>query len=363
MAKLDEARKKINQIDQQMAELFIERMKASKEVALHKMEHALPIYDALREQEVINKNSELIADITLREYYINFLKDVMNISKQYQYRIMSGLKVGYSGVEGAFAYIACKKMFPTANLIAYPDFDVAYHACENGDCDVVVLPIENSYAGDVGSVMDLVFSGSLSINQMIELDVVHNLIAVEGATLDTIKTVYSHPQALAQCSKYIKSHNFEEVEATNTAVAAKMVATANSNKIAAIASHETASLYGLKVIETNINASRNNTTRFAAFSKAQNLPVSTNKMGEHFILVFTVKNEAGALAKTLNIIGSHGFNMRNLKSRPMKELMWNYYFFVELDGNINTPDGQDMLRQLTTVCDRLKLVGTYQSNK
>ncbi len=363
MAKLDDVRKKINQIDEQMASLFVQRMEAAKEVAEHKMANGLPIYDPIREQEVINKNSLSVADLSLREYYISFLKDVMNISKQYQARLMEGLKVGYSGVEGAFAYIACKRMFQTAQLIAYSDFDNAYHACENGECDVVVLPIENSYAGDVGSVMDLIFSGSLYVNQMLELDVVHNLIACDGATLDSIETVYSHPQALAQCSKYIKKNNFKEVEATNTAVAAKMVAEAKSKKIAAIASSETASLYNLKVIETNINASRNNTTRFAAFTKVQNLPVSNTKMGEHFILVFTVKNEAGALAQTLNIIGSHGFNMRNLKSRPMKELMWNYYFFVELDGNINTSDGKDMLRELSTVCDRLKLVGTYQSNK
>lgn len=124
----------------------------------------------------------------------------------------------------------------------------------------------------------------------------------------------------------------------------------------------TAELYGLKVIESNINTTRNNTTRFVALSRSQNLPDALTKMGEHFILVFTVKNEAGALANTLNIIGAHGFNMRTLRSRPMKELLWNYYFYVELDGNINSEDGKDMLIQLRTVCDRLKLVGTYRSN-
>ena len=210
--------------------------------------------------------------------------------------------------------------------------------------------------------MDLIFSGSLFINQILDLDVVHHLIGTVDASIDTIKTVYSHPQALSQCSDYLKSHHFKEVEYANTALAAKEIAKLNDNTIASIASVDTAELYGLKVIESNINTTRNNTTRFVALSRSQNLPDALTKMGEHFILVFTVKNEAGALANTLNIIGAHGFNMRTLRSRPMKELLWNYYFYVELDGNINSEDGKDMLIQLRTVCDRLKLVGTYRSN-
>ena len=120
-------------------------------------------------------------------------------------------------------------------------------------------------------------------------------------------------------------------------------------------------MYGLEIIEKNINTNKNNTTRFAIFSKVRNLPAKEVKMGANFILVFTVKNEAGALAKTLNIIGMHNFNMRHLKSRPLSSLMWNYYFFVELEGNINTNEGKQMLVELGTLCDRLKLVGTYIS--
>lgn len=361
MSDLNEARKKINKIDKEMAQLFVERMEASKEVALYKLEHGLPIYDRLREEEVVAKNSAMVEDPNIRKYYVNFLKDVMNVSKLYQSELMSGLKVGYSGVEGAFAHIAAMKMFNNAQFISYQDFNDAYTACEKGECDIVVLPTENSYAGDVGAVMDLIFSGSLYINQMIDLDVNHNLIACEGATKESIKVVYSHPQALAQSNEYLKANGYSVEEYTNTAMAAKMIAEKNDPTIACIAAVDTADIYNLKVIESNINSSRNNTTRFAAFSRVQNLPSAQAKMGEHFILVFTVLNEAGSLAKTLNIIGSHGFNMRNLRSRPMKKLMWNYYFYVELDGNINTEDGREMLRQLGTVCDRLKLVGTYST--
>ena len=351
MSNLNDTRNKINAIDKEMAKLFIERMKASKEVAEYKMEYGLPIYDPIREEEVIKRNTELIEDDALKKYYVMFLQDLMNTSKAYQEELTTGLKVGYSGVPGAFGY----------NLVAYSDFLTAYKACEDGLCDIVVLPIENSYAGDVGTVMDLMFSGSLYVNRMIDLDVVHNLIACPSSSKESINKVYSHAQALAQCAEYIYENGFEEVEYPNTAMAAKMISEKNDPTIAAIASIETAELYNLKVIDKNINVSRNNTTRFAAFSRVQNLPNKTAKMGEHFILVFTVKNEAGALANALNIIGSHGFNMRTLRSRPMKELMWNYYFYVELDGNINTVDGSDMLMQLSSMCDRLKLVGAYTS--
>lgn len=361
MSDLNDARQKINAIDKEMAKLFVERMNASKEVANYKMEHGLPIYDRIREEEVIKKNTEFIENEDLKKYYVMFMKDLMNTSKVYQQELMNGLKVGYSGVPGAFGYIAAKRMFNNANLISYSDFATAYKACEAGECDIVVLPTENSYAGDVGTVMDLMFSGSLYVNQMIDLDVVHNLIGCNGSSKDSIKKVYSHAQALAQCAEYIHQNNFEEFEYPNTAMAAKMIAEKCDPSIAAIASIETAELYNLNIIEKNINASRNNTTRFAAFSRVQNLPNRTAKMGEYFILVFTVKNEAGALANALNIIGSHGFNMRTLRSRPMKELMWNYYFYVELDGNINTIDGSDMLKQLSSMCDRLKLVGAYTS--
>lgn len=359
MSDLKDTRKKINEIDEQMAKLFEERMLCSKEVAEYKIKHAMPIYDSTREQEVINNNSKHIQNDEIKEHYVNFLKQTMDISKKYQSRLIEGMRVGYSGVEGAFAHIAAMKMFPNANYIAYSSFEEAYKAVELGHCDTCVLPLENSYAGDVGLVMDLIFSGSLYINQVVELEVVHNLLAKKGTSINEIKKVVSHQQALGQCRDYLNEKNFELIDASNTALAAKLVSESDDDSLAAIASIETAELFGLEVLEKAINSSHNNTTRFGAFSRCLSLSETKGKMGEHFILVFTVKNEAGALAKTLNIIGSHGFNMRNLRSRPMKELIWNYYFYVELDGNINSNDGKEMMRALNIFCDKLKLVGTY----
>ena len=362
MNELEIARKIINEVDKEMASLFEKRMEAAQLVAKYKKEHSLSILDSSREKEIIKNNSEYIQNDEIKEYYVKFLESNMELSRKYQSRLNEGMKVAYSGVEGAFAYIAAKKMFPESNLISYPSFEKAYEAVENGECDSCVLPIENSFAGDVGTVMDLIFSGSLYINQVTDLAVVHNLLVNEGATLETVKQVVSHPQALSQCNNYITKHGLEAKPYTNTALSAKLVKESGSLEIGAIASDETARIFGLKILESGINESRNNTTRFAAFSRVRHDNTSKKKnMNDHFILVFTVKNEAGALAKTLDIIGAHGFNMRNLRSRPMKELLWSYYFYIEADGSINTQDGKDMLRELGATCDKLKLAGTYNT--
>ena len=362
MNELEQARKIINEVDKEMAQLFEKRMCAAQLVAKYKKEHGLSILDSSREKEIINNNSSYIENNEIKEYYVKFLEYNMALSRNYQSRLNDGMRVAYSGVEGAFAYIAAKRMFPDANLVAYPSFEEAYKSVEDGENDSCVLPIENSFAGDVGTVMDLIFSGNLYINQVTDLAVEHNLLANEGATLDTIKQVVSHPQALSQCNNFITKHGYEEKPYTNTALSAKLVKESGSLEIAAIASDETARIFGLKILESKINESRNNTTRFAAFSRVRNDNTSKKRrMDDHFILVFTVKNEAGALAKTLDIIGAHGFNMRNLRSRPMKELMWSYYFYIEADGSINTQDGKDMLRELSATCDKLKLAGTYNT--
>lgn len=355
-------RQKINEIDQEMARLFEQRMEEAKKIALYKIENALPIEDKNREKELIQKNSSLIKNLEIQAYYLDFLKNMITLSKRYQSKIMEGMKIAYCGVEGAFSYIASKKIFENQKTISFSSFTLAYQAVENGECDACILPLENSYAGDVGEVMDLLFSGTLYINHILNIDIVHNLIGLKHSSLEKIQTVASHPQALTQCKEYIEKHHYKTLEFPNTAIAAKKLSEMNDESIAVIASKDVVPLYDLKLLKSNINSNKSNTTRFAVFSKVLNELHFDVKMGEHFILVFTVLNEAGALAKTLNIIGAHGFNMRTLRSRPMKELLWNYYFFVELDGNIYSQDGQDMIKELKSVCDCLKIVGTYYSH-
>lgn len=353
--KLQEARRIINEVDSQMAELFVKRMRAAEMVYEHKKEYGLPILDKAREDAVIESNSALVEDEVLRGYYIDYLKHLMSLSRAYQYRMQSGLNVAYSGVEGAFAHIAAGRIFPEANRTSYSDFKAAYNSVLKGECDAAVLPIENSYAGEVGQTLDLIFSGALNINGIYELEIHQNLLGVKGATVDDIKKVTSHPQALSQCHDYIEMRGFSTEESNNTAIAAKTVAEANDKTFGAIASKETAELYGLNVIEANINKSGENTTRFAVLSKV----ASSSPSLSNTVLMLTVKHEAGSLAKAIGIIGKYGYNMTALRSRPMKKHSWQYYFYIEIDGTVHTENGRNMIEALSEVCDRLKVAGTF----
>ena len=353
--KLEEARKIINEVDAQRASLFVRRMRAAELVYEHKREFGLPILDQAREDAVIERNSALVEDEGLKGYYIDFLKSVMAVSRAYQYRMQSGLRVAYSGVEGAFAHIAAGRIFPEGQRVSYNDFKAAYDAVVNGESDVAVLPIENSYAGEVGQTIDLIFSGQLYINGIYELKINQNLLGLPEATVEDIKTVMSHPQALSQCRDYIEARGLATLESSNTALAAKTVAMGNDKTVGAIASAETAEIYGLKVIESGINKSGENTTKFAVLSRVK---ASTPSLSST-VLTFTVKHEAGSLASAIAIIGEHGYNMTALRSRPMKKHSWQYYFYVEIEGSTDTENGAKMLKKLSGVCDKLKVAGTF----
>lgn len=357
MDKLLEARETIDRIDREMAKLFSERMKAVREVAAYKKERGLRVLDSSREEEVIAKNTARIEDDALRSYYTLFLKNTMTLSRQYQHSLMEGVRVAYSGVEGAFAHIAASRIFTNGVTVPHTDFPEAYQAVVNGECDYAVLPIENSYAGEVGQVMDLMFTGNLFINGIYDLHITQNLIGLPGTKAEDIKTVISHPQALNQCQGYIQKHGYQTEEALNTARAAQEIVKRGDSSVAAIASAESASLYGLALIDHDINESAVNTTRFAVFSRVEN----NTPLAKHntFLLLFTVNNVAGALARAISVIGQYGFNMKVLRSRPVKEKAWQYYFYVEAEGDARSEEGQKMLNELKNHCDKLKIVGRY----
>ncbi len=357
MEKLNEARKIIGETDKEIAALFQKRMQAVRMVAEYKKERGLPIFDAEREEALLKKNLQYVDDELVKEFYIPFMQSTMDISKRYQHRILEGANVAYSGVEGAFAHIAAGRIFPDGNRISYPNFKSAYEAVEKGECDVAVIPIENSRAGEVGEVIDLIFSGSLYVNGIYSLDIRHNLIGIKGATESDITKVISHQQALDQCASYIRNQGYKAESCENTARAAKFVAEKGDISVAAIASRETAQLYSLDVIRENINESSDNTTRFVVLSRT----LCTEKR-DHSIIVFTVPDKAGALAHAINVIGHHGYSMRCIKSRAMKDLIWTYYFYVELQGDLQSKRGKYMLDELSECCDRLKMVGTFKEN-
>lgn len=357
MKDLQESRNSINEIDKEIAKLFCKRMETVKDIAEYKAANGIPVYDEGREQVVIERNSKYVDDPDIRSYYVTFLQNMMDISKAYQHRLVSGIRVAYSGVEGAFAHIAAGKIFPDAERVSYHSFDKAYNAVVNGECDLAVLPIENSFAGEVGQVTDLMVHGSLYINGVYDLPVCQNLLGVPGAKIKDITKVVSHPQALSQCGNYIKAHGMEEEQVSNTARAAQKVAELGDIHVAAIASAETADLYGLVLLDHDINESANNTTRFAVFSRIQDTDRRGNE--NNFIIIFTVNNIAGALENAIHVIGKYGFNMKALRSRPMKDTAFQYYFYIEAEGNELSEKGRNMIEELQKQCAMLKIVGHY----
>jgi len=357
MTELEQARAIISEADREMAKVFEKRMAAVRTVAAYKKANGLPITDRSREEEMLREEAGLIEDESLRPFYVSFLRETIGISKSYQHRLMDGMRVAYSGVEGAFANIAAEKIFPDATCVAHADFAAAYRAVEEGTCDCAVLPIENSQNGDVGRVLDLAYFGKLYVSGVYEVEIVHNLLAVKGTTMDEVRTVMSHEQALGQCANYLESHGFATTEAVNTAVAAKMVAEAGRHDLVAIGSAEAAAKFGLKVLESHINDNSNNTTRFAVFTREKR---EAGDEDARFLMLFSVNNAAGSLGRAINVIGEHGFNLLALKSRPRKDLAWEYYFYAESEGNVASEAGQAMLAALRECCTDLKVLGSYE---
>ncbi len=266
-------------------------------------------------------------------------------------------QIAYSGIEGSFAAMAAEEIFPDGEKISCRTFREAYERVEQGICDACVLPIENSYAGEVGQVSDLMFSGNLKVTGVFELSINQCLLGVPGSSTDSIKTVMSHPQALEQCGEHIARYGYNVIPYENTARAAKEVADKGDITVAAIGSRSAGKLYGLSVIEENINESSQNVTRFAVFVK----PETTGTMQplKNTILIFTIRDFAGALARAISIIGKHNYNMRVIRSRPVKDENWQYYFYTEIEGHLDTEEGWRMLEQLKTACEKIKVVGTY----
>ena len=360
MKDIAEARSEIEIIDKQMAELFERRMDCAKCIAEYKMEKGLSVLDKERERTLIEKNAGYITNPEHERYYRDFLGGLLNVSKDYQHSLMTSLKVAYSGIEGSFASIAVGKIFPDAKKISCKNFAECYQSVCDGKSDFAVMPIENSYAGEVGQVSDLMFNGDLYINGVYELGVSQCLLGVNGSSLSTINKVISHPQALEQCNEFLYEHQIQSIPSENTARAAKEVASRNDVTTAAIASAETAELYGLTIIAPDINKSNNNTTRFAVFSKSKDLN-KNNPEYSNSILMFTVKDEAGTLARAVSIVGAYGFNMTVLRSRPLRQNEnWQYYFYIELEGKLSGEMGEKMLAELSKICEIIKVVGDYK---
>lgn len=354
MSLLDDARRRINEVDKEMAHLFEKRMQAVEDVIRYKQEHNMAVLDSSREQYVMEHNMTYINKQKYRESYKMFLRDVMIISSNYQKSVLYKDRIGYQGTQGAFSYIASKHLFPNQTKKNYATFEEVFQAVEKGELAYGVIPFENSYTGEVGEVLDLLMQHDVFVNQIYDLKINQNLLGIKGARLQDIKQVYSKDQAIYQSRQFLDGRGYELIPYPNTALAAEYVAKENDKSKAAIAAKENAEIYGLDIIAEDINTSSQNTTRFIVICKNKQL------QGNQFNIAFTVNHKAGALADAMNVIAKHGFNMQNIKSRSIRNRPWEYYFYVEIDGDLRQEKEQLLLSDLKAACEKVKILGAYQ---
>ena len=354
MDALEQARTEIDTVDAQLAALFERRMAAVLQVAEYKRAHGLPIYDAAREAAVLEKAAARIQQPALRPYYKDHVQHMMDIAKQYEAAVLGRNRAAYQGVEGAFAHIALKALFPHAEAVSYSTWDEVFEAVASGEAAHGVVPFENSHAGDVSAVLDLCYNHpELWVVDVYDLPISQNLLVLPGTQLSQLRTVYSHQQAIAQSETFLRQFGLPATAMANTAMAAKFVAESGDASKAAIASAETAALYGLEVLVPRINTDGDNTTRFIVLSREKPL------VGNRFSLLFTVDNKPGKLGEVIQMIGASGFNMESIKSRPMPHVPFEYYFYVELVGDPTADETAALLRELDRTCRTVRLLGVY----
>ena len=324
---------------------------------MQKLEEIKSQLDTLDEEilKLIDKKrelSKLISKSRYEEADIGF--------KCREYRDFNIKKVVYQGVEGAYSHIVTKKLFPDINTENVNTFEDAIKEVLDGNALYCVVPIENSSAGIVTDVYDLLLKKDVVIVAEYDLHISHCLLGTKDANIEDIKTVYSHPQALMQCASYLREHtDWSQVSFLNTAVSAKKVKDDNSKAQAAIASELSANLYDLKILDRGINRNLNNTTRFVVLSKEKIFSESSNKLS----LILELPHEKGMLYNILGIFVLNGLNLVKIESRPIPEKTFEYRFFIDIEGNLNSPNVSNVLEILKEKVPFLKVLGNYCSNK
>ena len=354
MDELEQARQGSGAVDAQLVALLERRMRAVVQVALYKKARGLPIHDPAREEQVLQKAADRIQDPALRPYYLDHVRNRMAVARQYEALLLGQNRVAYQGVAGAFAHIALRELFPHAEAVSCPTWDEVFARVSAGDAAYGVVPFENSHAGDVSAVLDLCYNhAELWVVQVYDLPVRQNLLVLPGAALTGTGQVYSHQQAISQSETFLKQMGLPCTAMYNTAMAAKFVAESGDRSKAAIASRETAALYGLEVLVPDINTDGDNTTRFIVISREK------PTRGNRFSLLFTVDNKPGKLAAVIQKIGASGFNMESIKSRPMPHMPFEYYFYAELVGDPARAESEALLRELDRTCRTVRMLGVY----
>jgi chorismate mutase/prephenate dehydratase len=353
MNQLEQARKQIDEIDLQIAQLYEKRLEAVEQVLEYKLENNMEVLDSSREALILERNAGYIQNEKYVDKYLNLQKFIMKESRNYQKSLLSREVVAYSGVEGAFSHMVSEKLFPNNPKLKFNNFEDVFAAVLNRQAEYGVIPLENTNSGLVGEVLDCLLKYPVYIHSICDQKIEQCLLGVPGATLKDISWVYSKDQALLQARVFLQGLQAQPVAYPNTALAAQYVAAQNDKSKAAIAAKEAAVLYNLNILASNIEENNTNTTRFLVISL---LP---EWVGERFGMCLTFKNEVGALKKVIEIISSHGLNMCSIQSRPLKGHPFEYFFFIEVENIQDETTIESCLADLMDVCQTIKPLGAY----
>ena len=374
---IKELRGQIDAIDDELVQLFCRRMEVSEQIAQYKRENKLPILVPAREREKLQDVSGK-AGTDMANYTRVLYSMIFELSRSYQSKcnlassalhqqIETSIEntpklfpqtpmVACQGVEGAYSQIACEKIFKSPMIMYFKNFEGVFTAIEQGLCQYGILPIENSTAGSVKKVYDLMIRHNFSIVRTFRLKVDHNLLAKPGTRLEDIKVIYSHEQAINQCADFLSGlKGVKVVPVENTAVAAKMVADAESGDFAALSSRGCAELYGLSNMASSVQDTGNNHTRFICISKNLEIYPGADKTSIMMIL----PHRPGSLYRIMARLFTLGINVTKLESRPIPDREFEFMFYFDLETSIYSEEFVQLMCELDELCEEFKYLGSY----
>lgn len=373
---LDELRHEINDIDEKLVELFVKRMDVALDVANYKKENGIAVFDGGRERAVLDRVSSL-AGGEFGEYADLLYRTVMDLSRRYQHSVMGdgktsgdfaraidatpkmfpkNARVICQGSEGAYSQAAAEKLFSSPSITFVKAFDDVFESIEKGCADFGILPIENSTAGSVNHIYDLLADHEAKIVRSVRVKVDHNLLAPQGAQISDIKEIYSHPQAIDQCSNFLASlDGVRVVPYENTASAAKMVSLSGDKSKAALSAAHCASIYGLSTLARSVQNSDGNFTRFICIAANPMIFPGSNRTSVMMIL----PHRRGSLFSIMSAIQASGVNLIKLESRPIPGSDFGFMFYFDIEESMYSENLPALLSELETKSDYFKYLGTY----
>ena len=375
---LKELREQIDLVDRELVDLFLRRMNLSAEVAEYKRENHLPVLDPSRERALLEKISDLSGE-EFESYTRTLYASILDLSRSYQYQklekrsalyqeITDALEntpklfperalVACQGVEGAYSQIATEKLFRAPNILFFSNWEKVFDAIEAGMCRYGVLPIENSTAGSVKQVYDLMIDRNFRIVRTVRIKIDHNLLAKQGVKLAEIREIYSHEQAIHQCSAFLASlgPNVKITRVENTAKAAQMVAESPRRDIASLSSRSCASQYGLSMLASSVQNNGNNHTRFICITNNTEIYPGADRTS----LMVVTPHKPGALYRILSRFNALGINLLKLESRPIPDRDFEFMFYFDLEASVYSDKLARLLSELEQECDEFSYLGSY----